>query len=183
VIALPQRLPYVVWRPDRMLPICEGWLAESLRAAADRAGFKNWELASHIARAILLYLEEEFAPNTISIGQLEEMMATTLTKVGFAEIAQHSALASPRLALSLAEIADQAPYELLFYPTLRERLDEIMSLDAAGVLIADLRLCVKILDHAGRWRQTCEALRDQIIHYIRGYIEACRGERLDLVIV
>lgn len=166
-----------------MLPLAEGWLAESLRISAAKVGIPNWDLAPHIARAILHFLEEEFTGNTISIAQLEEMMARVLEQIGQQDVAPHVVLASPRLAFSLAEIADQAPYELLFYPTLRTRLDDVLSLDAAGILIGDLRRCVKILDQASRWRQTCEALRDQIIHYIRGYLEATRGQQLDLVIV
>ena len=39
MIALPQRLPHVIWKKDRLVPLSEGWLAESIEQAAAGAGY------------------------------------------------------------------------------------------------------------------------------------------------
>ena len=37
MIALPQRLPNIIWKNDRLVPLSEGWLAESIERAAANA--------------------------------------------------------------------------------------------------------------------------------------------------
>ncbi len=183
MIALPQRLPYVVWRQERLLPLSEGWLADSIRQGAASAGYLRWDLAPHVARAIVSYLEEEFNAPTISIVQVEEMISQSISKIGYKEIAGTTGLVPPQLSVSLADIAGRAPYEILFYPLLRDSLDEARLIEARGVVFGDLRPCVKILDSAARWRQTCETLRGQIVRYIRDYLAATPGRSLDFAIV
>lgn len=183
MIALPQSLPYVVWRQERLLPLSENWLAESIRTGAARAGYGGWDLAPHIARAIVAYLEEEFASPTISISQVEEMIVQSIAKIGYGEIARATDLVAPQLNVSLSELAGRAPYEILFYPLLRDRLDEAMAIEARGVVFGDLRPCVKILDSAARWRRTCDMLRGQIVRYIRDYLAGIPGRNLEFAIV
>ena len=182
MIALPQRLPYVAWRSDRLLPLSESWLTESIHLGAARAGCGHWDLSSHIARAIALYLEDEFDATTITVPQLEEMISRSIEKVGYAQIAQATVLVPPRLTISLAEIADRASFELLFFPLLRERLDDAMRIEARGVVFGDLRPCVKILDAASHWRRTCEMLRGEIVTYIREYLAGAPCRSLDFAI-
>ena len=57
MIALPQKLPHVIWRNDRLVPLSEGWLAESIEHAAAASGYHRWHLAPEVARAIAVYLE------------------------------------------------------------------------------------------------------------------------------
>ena len=44
----------------------------------------------------------------------------------------------------------------------------------AGVRLEGLRDCSKILDAAGRWRQTCVRISDEIIYFCRTYMNAAR---------
>ncbi|HEY8966598.1 MAG TPA: hypothetical protein VIM58_09150 [Candidatus Methylacidiphilales bacterium] len=183
MIALPQRLPYVLWKGDRLLPLSEEWLSESLRTGSRAAGHDRWDLADHVARAIASYLEEEYCATTITTAQVNQMLSQSVEKIGFRDIAGASALVAPRLAISLAEIADTAPYELLFFPRLRERLDDVVAMDVSALICGDLRSCVKILDQASRWRTTCDALSEQIVRYIRQYMVADPGRSFDFTIV
>ena len=183
MIALPEGLPYVVWKNERLLPLSESWIAESIQLAASITGYEKWDLTFHIARAVTAFIEEEFEGATITISQLEGMISISIEQVGYAEIARALVLAAPRLSISLAEIADRTHYELLFYPMLRTKLDEAMAIEARGVIFGDLKPCVKILDQAARWRQTCEELRGQIVQYIRDYLAASPERRLDFAIV
>ncbi|SDU15093.1 hypothetical protein SAMN05444156_2264 [Verrucomicrobium sp. GAS474] len=183
MIALPQRLPYVLWKGDRLLPLSEDWLAESLSSGSRAAGHDRWDLSAHIARAIVSYLEEEYCAATITPSQVNLMLAQSVEKVGFGDIAGKTALIAPRLAISLAEIADSAPYELLFYLRLREKLDDVVDMEVRGLICGDLRPCVKILDQAPRWRTTCDALSEQIVTYIRTYMTSDPRRSFDFAIV
>ena len=183
MIALPQRLPYVLWKGDRLLPLSEEWLAESLRISSRAAGHDRWDLSDHVARAIVSYLEEEYCASTITPVQVNQMLSQSVGKIGFDDIAGKTALIAPRLAISLAEIADSAPYELLFYLRLREKLDDVVDMEVGGLICGDLRPCVKILDQACRWRTTCDTLSEQIVAYIRTYMIADSRRSFDFVIV
>jgi len=183
MIALPQRLPYVLWKGDRLLPLSEDWLVESLSLSSRAAGHDRWDLSQHVARAIVSYLEEEYCASTITPTQVNQMLSQSVEKIGFGDIAAKTSLISPRLAISLAEIADSAPYELLFYPRLREKLDDIVAMEVRGLVCGDLRPCVKILDQAPRWRQTCDTLSEQIVAYIRTYMTTDPRRSFDFAIV
>ncbi len=66
MIALPQRLPHVIWKNDRLVPLSEGWLAESIEHAAAAAGYHRWHLAPEVARAIAVYLENDWVAPALS---------------------------------------------------------------------------------------------------------------------
>ena len=143
MIALPQRLPHVIWKNGRLVPLSEGWLAESIEHAAAGAGYHRWHLAPEVARAIAVYLED---------------------------------------SISLTELASYAPYELEFYPLLKQRLGDALEVQVAGVRLEGLRDCSKILDSAGRWRRTCVRISDEIIYFCRTYMNHGMLRTVDLVI-
>jgi hypothetical protein len=182
MIALPQRLPHVIWRNDRLVPLSEGWLAESIEHAAAAAGLPRWHLAPEVARAIAVYLENDWVAPALSIDHLQEMVRRSLEGIGYNEIAQNSRIVPPRVSISLTEIAQRAPYEIEFYPLLKERLGDALEVQVAGVRLDGLRDCSKILDAAGRWRGTCVRISDEIIHFCRSYMHRSIPRAVDLVI-
>jgi hypothetical protein len=182
MIALPQRLPHVIWRNGRLVPLSEGWLAESIEHAAAAAGHPRWHLAPEVARAIAVYLEDESSAPALPVHYLQEMVRRSLEGIGFSDIARESLIVPPRVSISLPELAESAQYELAFYPLLRQRLGDALEVQVAGVRLEGLRDCSKILDAAGRWRQTCVRISDEIIHFCRSYINRGRLRSVDLVI-
>ncbi len=182
MIALPQRLPHVIWKNGRLVPLSEGWLAESIEHAAAAAGFLRWHLAPEVARAIAVYLEDENSAPALPLDYLQEMVRRSLEGIGYSEIARESRIVPPRVSISLLEIAARAPYELEFYPLLKQRLGDALEVQVAGVRLEGLRDCSKILDAAGRWRQTCIRISDEIIHFSRTFINHDRLRTVDLVI-
>jgi hypothetical protein len=182
MIALPQRLPHVIWNKDRLVPLSEGWLAESIEHAAAAAGMPRWELAPEVARAIAVYLENDWIAPALPLDHLQEMVRRSLEGIGFAQIACQSLIVPPRVSISLTDIANRAPYEIEFYPLLRQRLDDALEVQVAGVRLEGLRDCTKILDAAGRWRRTCVRISDDIIHYCRSFICRAMPRSVDLVI-
>jgi hypothetical protein len=182
MIALPQRLPHIVWKNDRLVPLSEGWLAESIEHAAAAAGHPRWQHAPEVARAIAVYLENDWVAPSLPLDSLNEMVRRALEGIGYNEIAQESLIVPPRVSISLAELAHRAPYEIEFYPLLRQRLGDALEVQVAGVRLEGLRDCTKILDSAGRWRTTCVRISDEIIHFCRTYIRGVRPMAIDLVI-
>ncbi len=182
MIALPQRLPHVIWKNDRLVPLSEGWLAESIEHAAAAAGHHRWHLAPEVARAIAVYLENDWVSPALTLDNLNEMVRRSLEGIGYNEIARESLIVPPRVSISLTEIAVRAPYEIEFYPLLKQRLCDAMEVQVAGVRLEGLRDCTKILDAAGRWRQTCVRINDEIIHFCRSFMAVSVPKTVDLVI-
>jgi hypothetical protein len=182
MIALPQRLPHVIWKNDRLVPLSEGWLAESIECAAANAGHPRWHLAPEVARAIAVYLENDWIAPALPVEHLHEMIRRSLEGIGYDEIARKSLIVPPRVSISLSELAYRAPYEIEFYPLLRQRLGDALEVQVAGVRLEGLRDCTKILDAAGRWRHTCVRISDEIIHFCRSYLHRSMPGAVDLVI-
>lgn len=182
MIALPQRLPHVIWNKDRLVPLSEGWLAESIEHAAAAAGHYRWHLAPEVARAIAVYLENDWVAPSVSLQNLQEMVRRSLEGIGYDDIARESLIVPPRVSISLTELAHRAPIELEFFPLLKERLGDALEVQVGGVRLEGLRDCTKILDSAGRWRRTCERISDEIIHFCRIYLTRSVPSTVDLVI-
>ncbi|HEV3272189.1 MAG TPA: hypothetical protein VGZ93_08415 [Candidatus Methylacidiphilales bacterium] len=182
MIALPQRLPHVIWKNDRLVPLSEGWLAESIEHAAAAAGHPRWYLAPEVARAIAIYLENDWVAPALPLDHLREMVRRSLEGIGFDDIARNSLIVPPRVSISLTEIAIRAPYEIEFYPLLRERLADALEVQVGGVRLEGLRDCTKLLDAAARWRRTCVRISDDIIHFCRSYVCRAMPRTVDLVI-
>jgi hypothetical protein len=182
MIALPQRLPHVIWKNDRLVPLSEGWLAESIENAAAAAGHPRWHLAPEVARAIAIYLENDWVAPALPLDHLREMVQRSLEGIGYDDIARKSLIVPPRVSISLMELAVRAPLEIEFYPLLKERLADALEVQVGGVRLDGLRDCTKVLDATGRWRRTCVRISDEIIYFCRSYLCRTMPRTVDLVI-
>ncbi len=182
MIALPQRLPHIIWKNDRLVPLSEGWLAESIEHSAAAAGLPRWEMAPEVARAIAVYLENDWVAPSLTLDNLQQMVRRSLEGIGYDDIAKNSFIVPPRVSISLMELAIRAPYEIEFYPLLKQRLGDALEVQVAGVRLEGLRDCTKVLDAAGRWRQTCVRISDDIIYFCRSYVYQSMPRMVDLVI-
>jgi hypothetical protein len=182
MIAHPHRLPHVVWQNSRLVPLSEDWLIESIEHSARTAGYASCEVASHLARAVALYLEEHCKTPTLTVDILHRLMQTSLEGVGYYEVAAASVILPPRLAIFLPELATRAPYELIFFPALGARLREALACQVSGLRLEGLRDCSKILHATRKWRESCLNLSEQIISYSRACIAQSSAPEVDLVI-
>lgn len=182
MIALPQKLPHVVWHNNRLVPLSEGWLAESIEHAAAGAGYHRWHLAPEVARAIAVYLENDWIAPSLTTDHLREMVSRSLEGIGFDDIARKSLIVPPRVSISLTELALVAKWEIAFYPMLRDRLNDAIEVQVGGVKLEGLRDCSKLLGSAGRWRQNCGRISDEIIHFCRSFVHRSVPSAVDLVI-
>jgi hypothetical protein len=182
MIAPTQALPSIQWRDTRTIPLSVGWLAESLDASAERAGQSNWDHSVDIARAISHYLESEYDGRVLTTDQLVEIIRRSLHGVGCDHIARRATLVPPRVNIHLPELARASEYELLFFPLLRERLNEALDVVVRGVRLEGLRNCVKILQQSRSWKDRCQRLNDEIVLFSRQQLRRSNPTPIDLMI-
>jgi hypothetical protein len=183
MIASAYRLPQIIWNNGRLVPLSEGWLAESIEQSALAAGHEEWAMTNEVARAIAHYLENDWISPALSLEVLREMLRRSLEGIGHREIADASFIVPPRVSISLTDLAMIAPYPLEFFPILRTRIHEAVDIPVRGVRLEGLRECTKILDSAHRWRRTCDEIRDDIVLFARACIYQRRPLQIELIIV
>lgn len=183
MIAFPQRLPNVIWKDSRLVPLSEGWVAECIEASAQRAGAPNWELTPHIAHAIVQFLEEECDEGSMTVADLETVIERSLTGIGFEDIAAQSHLTAPRVNIHLPELACQTRYELMFFPELGSRLEDAVAVEVTGIRLLGLKDCAKILYNAKRWQSKTQQLSNQIATFSRDILVKADVDSMDLHIV
>jgi hypothetical protein len=182
MISLPNTLPLVQWNTKRNVPLSEGWLAESIYKSAEIAGYYQWEMSDEIARALAYYLQSNYHDSLISVNHIQHLMRASLCGVGKEDIAKHAMVIAPRVSIYLPEIAHKAPYELIFFQALRERLQEAVEVVVRGVKLEGLKPCVKIIERAERWHSDCRHLSKEIVAYARNFLSADDQRLVELVI-
>ncbi len=182
MISFPQKLPHVLWQERRLVPLSEGWIIESIEHSAKLAGYEHWDLAPHLAKALVIYLEEKCGSNTITVAKLRELIQVSLTGVGYDEVAEQSIVIPPRVSIYLPELANRAAYEIIFFPMLSDRIREALGYQVQGVKLVGLRDCAKILDAAAKWRMTCQHLSEQIISFSRACLLQSASPSVELLI-
>lgn len=174
MIGFCNNLPVVRFDDGQIVPFDKSWLAGSLARAADRAGYKKWWLAAHVAESVSTYLEEDFDDNVVTVHRVEKAVQSVLQVIGYADVAGHFHADPPPARISLAELARDAGhgYELVFFDMLRSRLREAVASKAERVEICEAHRGVKLLRSAKNWRRDCSGLLDEIVGFVRGELHA-----------
>jgi hypothetical protein len=182
MIAFPDSLPRVMWNNDRLIPLSEGWISESIEESAQRAGVQRWPWTLQVSKAIVHHLEESCEKMTISKDELDLVLQATLMGIGHGDIAKYAKLSAPRVSIYLPDLARETGHEILFFQNLMRRLDEAVGLRVNGVRLESVRECVKILESAVKWRQSCDALRDEIVNFARLKVNTSATPKMELLI-
>ncbi len=183
MIGLPQRLPHVIWKNRRLVPLSESWLAESIYQSAAHVGCNNWQLAEHVAHAVAAYLESNCGAPALSVRSLEAIVRKSLVSVGYPEVADASHLVAPRVSIFLPEIARRAEgCALVFFPDLKARILEAFQLQVRGIRLTGLRDCSKILMARRRWRERSRRMGEEIIDFSRTVLTQVSDAPTELLI-
>jgi hypothetical protein len=80
----------------------------------------------------------------------------------------------------LVDIAHQAGsgYELAFFDLLEKRLNSLIETGVDNLQLCSLQPCVKHLRCTRVWTRSCDALREEIVCFIRERLTATTSERL-----
>jgi hypothetical protein len=182
MIAFAQPLPLVAWHRNRNVPLSEGWIAESLKLSARRAGRGDWTHAEEVARAIAFFLSQDYNGSVISTAELRELMRRSLQGIGCTDIVPHLGLAAPRVSIYLPDLARRSAIELVFFHQLRQRLHEALEVVVQGIRLEDLRKCVKILDGSRKWNRACQHLGDEIVTFSRQHLATTGHSHIELAV-
>ncbi|HEX4084557.1 MAG TPA: hypothetical protein VHY22_06600 [Chthoniobacteraceae bacterium] len=174
MIALKDDMPLVQYEGGEVTAFDAGWLTRRLVHAAEKAGYPQWWLAEHVAASVTNYLRYRFAGNVLPAPRLAEAVHSALQVIGYAEVASHFEAGPPPARVSLLELAKKAGsgYELAFFELLARGMQQLLAARAPYLELCDLEACVKELRSRKVWARDCQALREEIVTFLRDHFAA-----------
>jgi hypothetical protein len=169
MISLKDNLPVIQLASGQVITFEREWLIRSLAQAAARAGYAKWWLAGHVAESVATYLHDQDEIVVLSEEHLSRTVQSVLQVIGYSEVAQHFVPAAPRVLVSLVELAREAGtgYELAFFDMLGRRIQELCKERSSCFELMGLEPCVKLLRARKSWSRDCDALRSEIVSFVR----------------
>ncbi|KAB2644734.1 MAG: hypothetical protein DVB29_01060 [Verrucomicrobia bacterium] len=170
MIVLRHGIPLVITPKGHSASFNKEWIIVALEQASKRAGQEHWSMASELTDAITIYLQQECKGTVITLEKLEKVIENLLISLKYEAIAATFSLPDPPVSLSLLELVQEAgtAYELVFFPLLRKRLQEIAESSSLRLEINDLEPCLRQLQHRVRLGSH-DILREEIVNFIRRY--------------
>ena len=180
MVAFKEEFPYLRCDSGQLFEFDRDWLHAAINRAADKAGYPSWWLTEHVTESIAFYLHLRNDENVVAFNQLQETVQYVLKAIGYKEIIPYFAPAPPPISISLVDIAHQAGsgYELAFFDLLEKRLNSLIETGVDNLQLCSLQACVKHLRCTRVWTRACDALREEIVCFIRERLMATSSERL-----
>jgi hypothetical protein len=172
MIALRDDLPLVQFEGGAVSAFDPVWLTRRLVHAAEKAGYPRWWLAEHVAASVSDYLRHRFTGNVLPAPRLTDAVHSVLQVIGYAEVARHFEPGPPPACVSLLSMAKKAGagYELAFFELLGRDMQQLLATRATHFEMIDLEPCVKELRARKIWARDCQALRDEIVVFLRNQL-------------
>ena len=176
MIALREGLPLVEFDGGRVAVFERGWLVRSLLQAAQKAGYPQWWLAEHVAESVTAYLRERCPESVVAVPRLTHAVQSVLQVIGYAEVANHFDAGPPPFRISLLELVREAGtgYELAFFDALGRAIREAVAARVSYFELVSMERAVKQLRSKKIWSHDCDALRGEIVTFVREQIGAAR---------
>ena len=107
--------------------------------------------------------------NVLPVPRLAKAVHSALQVIGYAEVARHFETGPPPARVSLLEMAKKAGtgYELAFFQLLARGMQGLLESKAAYLEFFDLEEGVKQLKARKVWARDCQALREEIVSFLR----------------
>src|SRR5947207_5032833 len=169
IIAFKEEFPYLRTTSGQLFEFNRDWLHAAITRAADEAGYPGWWLTDHVTESIAFYLHLRNDENVVAFNQLSQTVRDVLAAIGYKEIGPHFTPAPPPICISLLDIAHcaGASYELAFFGLLEKRISALIDAGADNLRLSSLQLCVKHLRGTKTWTRACDALREEIVCFVR----------------
>src|SRR5436853_2346590 len=180
MVAFKEEFPYLRCDSGQLFEFDRDWLHAAIRRAADQAGYPSWWLTDHVTESIAFYLRLRTNESVVAFSQLSQTVRYVLKVIGYKEIVPHFAPSPPPITVPLIDIAVQAgtAYELAFFDLLEKRIDGLLETGVDNLQLCSLHACVKHLRCTRVWTRACDALRDEIVCFIRERLTTTTSERL-----
>src|SRR6266403_4220753 len=169
MVAFKEEFPYLRTNSGQLFEFSRDWLHAALTRAADEAGYPSWWLTDHVTESIAFYLHLRNDESVVAFNQLSQTVRDVLAAIGYKEIGPHFTPAPPPICISLLDIAHcaGASYELAFFALLEKRISALIDAGADNLRLSSLQLCVKHLRGTKTWTRACDALREEIVCFVR----------------
>src|SRR5207247_7035129 len=169
MVAFKEEFPYLRTKSGQLFEFSRDWLHAAITRAADEAGYPSWWLTDHVTESIAFYLHLRNDENVVAFNQLSQTVRNVLEAIGYKEIGPHFAPAPPPISISLVDIARRAGagYELAFFGLLEKQISALIESGVENLRISSLQLCVKHLRGTKTWTRGCDALREEIVCFVR----------------
>ncbi len=174
MVAFKEEFPYLRTNSGQLFEFSRDWLHAAITRAADEAGYPSWWLTDHVTESIAFYLHLRNDENVVGFNQLSQTVQYVLKAIGYKEIVPHFAPSPPPISISLLDIAHHAGtgYELAFFDLLEKRISSLIETGADNLRLCSLQSCVKHLRGVKSWTRPCDALREEIVCFVRERLTA-----------
>ena len=169
MVAFKEEFPYLRTDSGQLFEFNRDWLHAAITRAADEAGYPRWWLTDHVTESIAFYLRLRTDENVVAFSQLSQTVRYVLKVIGYKEIVPHFAPSPPPISISLLDIAYEAGmgYELAFFDLLEKRINTLVETGVDDLQLCSLQSCVKHLRGVKAWTRACDALREEIVCFVR----------------
>src|SRR5256712_7100892 len=169
MVAFKEEFPYLRTESGQLFEFNRDWLHAAITRAADEAGYPRWWLTDHVTESIAFYLHLRNDENVVAFSQLSQTVRYVLKVIGYKEIVPHFAPSPPPISISLLDIAYEAGtgYELAFFDLLEKRINTLIETGVDNLQLCSLQSCVKHLRGVKTWTRACDALRAEIVCFVR----------------
>src|SRR6266550_2918336 len=180
MVAFKEEFPYLRTNSGQLFEFSRDWLHAAITRAADEAGYPSWWLTDHVTESIAFYLHLRNDENVVAFNQLSQTVRYVLKVIGYKEIVPHFAPSPPPISISLLDIAHHAGagYELAFFDLLEKRINALIETGVDNLQLYSLHYCVKNLRGVKTWTRACDALREEIVCFVREKLTANESLRL-----
>jgi hypothetical protein len=177
MVAFKEEFPYLQTESGQLFEFNRDWLHAAITRAADKAGYPSWWLTDHVTESIAFYLRLRNDESVVAFSQLSQTVRYVLKVIGYKEIIPHFAPSPPPISISLFEIAQEAGtgYELAFFDLLEKRINILIKTGTENLQLCSLQPCVKHLRGLKVWTRACDALREEIVCFVREKIISATG--------
>src|SRR6266511_4941774 len=174
MVAFREEFPYLRTTSGQLFEFNRDWLHAALTRAAKEAGYPGWWLTEHVTESIAFYLHLRNDENVVAFSQLSQTVRYVLKAIGYKEIVPHFAPSPPPISISLLDIARHAGagYELAFFDLLEKRINSVIETGVDNLRLCSLQSCVKHLHGVKKWTRACDALREEIVCFVRERLTA-----------
>ena len=182
MVAFKEEFPYLRTNSGQLFEFSRDWLHAAITRAADEAGYPSWWLTDHVTESIAFYLRLRNDENVVAFSQLSQTVRYVLNAIGYKEIVPHFSPSPPPISVSLLDIAYRAGtgYELAFFDLLEKRINALIATNVDNLRLCSLQSCVKHLRGVKTWTRACDALREEIVCFVRERLTTAIGcPRLD----
>ena len=169
MIQLRDDIIWVRGADDRLTPFDGGRLAASIqRANGDQL------LAESISAAIYRYVCDGKTAESVRASEITDLVCAALTLFGLTDDADAYRQRRRYAEIRLDQLLGGEAFELGFYRQLDSELRALTG--PAQLSLRGLRACVMRLRGARRWGESCRALADDIVSFVRGRVQQVRIE-------